>query len=68
MQHTPTLPLRAGDVLARGVCRHLLSHNFVSVTELVPTRGLRVDVMALGPKGEIWIVEFKSSREDFTSD
>ncbi|MGB1264978.1 MAG: DNA repair protein MmcB-related protein, partial [Nereida ignava] len=41
MQHNPTLPLRAGDVLARGVCRHLLSHNFVSVTELVPTRGLR---------------------------
>ncbi|WP_341245912.1 MmcB family DNA repair protein [Nereida ignava] len=68
MQHNPTLPLRAGDVLARGVCRHLLSHNFVSVTELVPTRGLRVDVMALGPKGEIWIIECKSSREDFTSD
>lgn len=68
MQHNPTLSLRAGDVLARGVCRHLLSHNFVSVTELVPTRGLRVDVMALGPKGEIWIIECKSSREDFTSD
>ncbi len=24
--------------------------------------------MALGPKGEIWIVECKSSRADFTSD
>jgi len=34
----------------------------------VPTRGLRVDVMALGPKGEIWIVECKSSRADFMSD
>jgi hypothetical protein len=29
---------------------------------------LRVDVMALGPKGEIWVVECKSSRADFQSD
>ena len=68
MQSIPTSPMRAGDVLARGVCRHLLTHNFVSLTELVPTRGLRVDVMALGPKGEIWIIECKSNREDFISD
>ncbi len=40
----------------------------MSVEELVPTPGLRVDVMALGPKGEVWIVECKSSRVDFTSD
>ena len=57
-----------GQILARGVCRHLLSHNFVSVEELTPTSGLRVDVMALGPKGEVWIVECKSSRADFQSD
>ncbi len=31
-------------------------------------RGLRVDLMALGPKGEIWVVECKSCRADFTSD
>ncbi len=43
-------------------------HDFVTVEELVPTSGLRVDVMALGPKGEVWIVECKSSRTDFTSD
>lgn len=61
-------PLKPGQLLARGVCRHLLSHDFVSVEELVPTSGLRVDVMALGPKSEIWIVECKSSRVDFTSD
>ncbi len=34
----------------------------------MPARGLRVDVMALGPKGEIWVVECKSSRADFTTD
>lgn len=63
-----SLPLQPGQLLARGVCRHLLGHDFVSVVELVPAPGLRVDVMALGPKGEIWIVECKSSRVDFTSD
>ena len=59
---------RPGQVLARGVCRHLLTHDFVTVEELTPTPGLRVDVMAVGPKGEIWIVECKSSRADYTSD
>jgi hypothetical protein len=61
-------PDRPGQILARGVCRHLLGHDFVTVEELTPTPGLRVDVMALGPKGEIWVVECKSSRADFTSD
>lgn len=60
--------LTPGQRLARGVCRHLLGHGFVTVEELVPTNGLRVDVMALGPKGEVWIVECKSSRADFASD
>jgi hypothetical protein len=46
----------------------MADHGFVTVEELVPARGLRVDVMALGPKGEIWIVECKSSRADFASD
>ncbi len=59
---------KPGQLLARGVCRHLVSHNFVTVEELIPTSGLRVDVMALGPKGEVWIIECKSSRTDFQSD
>lgn len=63
-----TNDLKPGQLLARGVCRHLASLNFVTVEELVPSSGLRVDVMALGPKSEIWIVECKSSRADFQSD
>jgi hypothetical protein len=59
---------KPGQLLARGVCRHLLGHDFVTVEELVPAPGLRVDVMALGPRGEIWVVECKSSRTDFVSD
>ena len=63
-----TEAIRPGQLLARGVCRHLRAHDFVSVEELVPTRGLRVDVMALGPKSEIWVIECKSSRADFMAD
>ncbi len=60
--------LMPGQMLARGVCRHLLEYDFVSIEEFTPERGKRVDVMALGPKGEIWVIECKSSRVDFTSD
>lgn len=60
--------MQPGQLLARGVCRHLRVYDFVTVEELVPTRGLRVDVMALGPKGEIWVIECKSSRADFMAD
>ncbi|WP_164661054.1 MmcB family DNA repair protein [Tropicibacter sp. Alg240-R139] len=62
------LDLQPGQKLARGVARHLRGHNFVSVEEFVPTRGLRVDVLGLGPKGEVWVIECKSSRADFQSD
>ena len=69
MSDAPFSPsLMPGQLLARGVSRALRGHDFVSVEELVPTSGLRVDVMALGPKGEIWIIECKSSRADFQSD
>lgn len=60
--------LTPGQRLARGVARALRAMDFVTVEELVPTPGLRVDLMALGPKGEIWIIECKSCRADFLSD
>jgi hypothetical protein len=60
--------LKPGQRLARGVCRALRGFDFVTVEELVPTAGLRVDVMALGPKGEVWIIECKSGRNDFQAD
>lgn len=59
---------RPGQLLARGVCRHLQSHDFASLEEFSPERGKRVDIMALGARGDIWIIECKSSRADFTSD
>ncbi len=63
-----TSKIQPGQLLARGVSRHLHSLGFACLPELVPARGLRVDIMALGQKGEIWVVECKSSRADFTSD
>ena len=61
------MPICSPDKFWRaGVCRHLASHGFSVIEEFVPERGLRVDVMALGPKGEIWVVECKSSRADFS--
>ena len=60
--------LLPGQRLARGVCRHLRGLDFAALIEFAPTPALRVDVMALGPRGEIWIVECKSSRMDYVSD
>jgi len=64
----PQATTAPGQLLARGVCRHLAGHGFATMVEFVPRPGLRVDVLALGPKGEIWVVECKSSRADFRAD
>ena len=57
----------SGQKIARGVARHLARLNFASLEEFVPHRGLRVDLMAIGPESEIWIIECKSGRADFLS-
>ncbi|MCB1337663.1 MAG: MmcB family DNA repair protein [Maritimibacter sp.] len=62
------IALQPGQILARGVARHLRQHGFVSVEEFVPVRGLRMDVFALGPQGEFWVIECKSSRADYLAD
>jgi len=57
-----------GQKLAKGVGRHLKERGFSYLEEFAPTNGLRVDVIGLNNKGQIWIVECKSSRADFVSD
>ena len=59
---------KPGKLLARGVARQLCRLGFVSLEEFVPIRGLRLDLFALGTNGELWIIECKSSKVDFTSD
>jgi hypothetical protein len=60
--------LLPGQRLARGVARALHAFDFATLFEFVPAPGLRVDVIGLGPHGEVWIVECKSCRVDFVSD
>ena len=52
----------------RGVGRLLRAQGFAMVTELPLSTGRRADVVGLSGHGEIWIVEIKSSLEDFRTD
>jgi hypothetical protein len=63
-----TVPLQPGHLLARGVARHFRALGLATLAEFVPAPGLRVDLVALGPKDEVWIVEVKSCRADFAAD
>jgi hypothetical protein len=54
--------------VARGVGRLMRARGFALVAELPLATGRRADIVALGPGGEMWIVEIKSSVEDFRVD
>jgi len=51
-------------MVARGTSRFLASLGFSCVEELPLPSGGRADLVAMNARGEIWIVEIKSSRED----
>jgi hypothetical protein len=55
-------------VIARGTARFLRSLGFSCVSELPLPSGRRADLVALNARGEIWIVEIKSSAEDLRAD
>ena len=52
----------------RGAMRLLYHHGFQALSELTLKTGRRVDIAALNPKGQITIVEIKSSLADFQAD
>lgn len=53
----------------RGVMRLLRSrYDLCSFAEVALANGRRSDILGVGPKGQIWIVEIKSSLEDFRVD
>lgn len=54
--------------IQRGTCRMLRSLGFAVLPEFTLASGRRADVVALKPDGEIWIVEIKSSSDDFYVD
>src|SRR4030088_1930804 len=54
--------------IARGTVRLLRSLGFSCISELPLPSGRRADLVALNERGEIWIVEIKSSIEDLRAD
>ena len=74
MDHSNLVPPADGRQLphalsvARGVGRLMRARGFAMVAELPLATGRRADIVALGPGGEMWIVEIKSSVEDFRVD
>ncbi|HVV41507.1 MAG TPA: MmcB family DNA repair protein [Nitrobacter sp.] len=55
-------------LVARGTARWLRSMGFSSVSELPLPSGRRADLVALNARGDVWIVEIKSSVEDLRAD
>ena len=55
-------------LIQRGVSRLLRAARFAVLPEFTLASGRRADIMAVSEAGEIWIVEIKSSPEDFRSD
>ncbi|MHA6721587.1 MmcB family DNA repair protein [Sphingomonas sp. RS2018] len=64
-----SLPERliAADVV-RGVTRMFLAHDIVMIAEVPLDGGRRADLMGVGPKGELVIVEVKVARADLLGD
>ena len=54
--------------VTRGAFRLLEALGYAALPEVTLPNGRRADLMALGPKGEIFIVEVKSGIEDFRTD
>jgi hypothetical protein len=54
--------------ICRGVARLLRTHGLAAVAEVTLANGRRADIAAIAESGEIWIVEIKSSLEDFRTD
>ncbi len=55
-------------LVRRGVQRLLIEMGAVAIPELPLATGRRADLVALTRRGDIWIVEIKSSVEDFRVD
>src|ERR1041384_4383875 len=54
--------------VARGTARLLRALGFACVAELPLPSGRRADLVALNERGDVWIVEIKSSLADLRAD
>jgi hypothetical protein len=64
----PIFGLVNAGSLARGVCRALDQLGYATLVEFPLANGRRIDVLALGRRGEVVAVEIKSSVADFRAD
>lgn len=56
------------QAVTRGAARLLAALGYAPLTEVCLPNGRRADLMALGRRGDLYIVEVKSSLEDFRTD
>lgn len=54
--------------ITRGMRRHLADAGVAALSEVALDDGRRADLVAITRKGDIWIIEVKSSLEDFRTD
>ncbi len=55
-------------MVRRGVMLMLMDQGFAIIPEMTLKTGRRADLAALSAKGDIWIIEIKSSLEDLRAD
>jgi len=70
---SPALPISAAErldaaLLARGVCRALDQLGYATLLEFPLANGCRTDVLALGKRGDLIVVEIKTSLANFRAD
>jgi hypothetical protein len=56
------------SVVTKGAARLVAALGFAPLLEVALPNGRRADIMAVGPRGQIAIVEVKSGIEDFRTD
>ena len=54
--------------IRRGTMRLLAARGFGVLPEVTLASGRRADLVGIGPRGNIWIVEIKSSAQDLAAD
>ncbi|MFN3912880.1 MmcB family DNA repair protein [Hyphomonas sp.] len=61
------LPRRSAEI-CRGTLRMIAHLGYYGLTEMTLANNRRADIAAIGPSGDIWMIEIKSSVADFKSD
>ena len=61
-------PVRRAAEICRGTLRLMGHLGYYGVTEMTLANNRRADIAAVGPGGDVWMIEIKSSVQDFRSD